>query len=303
MLIMKKHPILTVIIILVAVVILMSVIMTALGGFSGRTGGSPFAVKIGVIPIIGEIYDSTSILEQLKTFTDDSSIEAIIIRIDSSGGGVGAFQEIYREIIKTREIKKVVVSLGGVAASGGYYIAAAGDKIVANPCTITGSIGVIMSYVQFSELAEKIGFGIEVVKSGEFKDIGSPHRDLTERDKEVLKEVIDDIQNQFVNHVAEGRNLPPEKVREIADGRVLTGSMAKKRGLVDKLGNFEDAVSLAKELSGIEGEVNLIYPKRKKVRLLDLLVEEVAGSITRVLSKRMESKIEYRWNGFTKGTN
>ena len=303
MLIMKKHPILTVIIILVAVIILMSVFMTALGGFSGRTGGSPFSVKIGVIPIIGEIYDSTAILEQLKTFTNDSSIEAIIIRIDSPGGGVGAFQEIYREIIKTREIKKVVASLGGVAASGGFYIAAAGDKIVANPGTITGSIGVIMSYVQFGELAEKLGFSFEVVKSGEFKDTGSPYRELTERDKEVLKEVIDDIQSQFVNHVAEGRNLPPEQVREIADGRVFTGAMAKKQGLVDQLGNFEDAVSLAKELAGIEGEVSLIYPKRRKVRLLDLLIEEAAGSISRVLSKRMESKIEYRWNGFTKGTN
>ncbi|MFC1839394.1 signal peptide peptidase SppA [Thermodesulfobacteriota bacterium] len=300
---MKKHPILTVIIILITIVILMSVIMTALGGFSGRTGGSPFANKVGVIPVIGEIHDSTAILNHLKTFADDSSIKAIIIRIDSPGGGVGAFQEIYREIMKTREIKKVIVSLGGVAASGGFYIAAAGDKIVANPGTITGSIGVIMSYVQFSELAEKIGFSLEVIKSGEFKDIGSPHRELTERDKEVLKEVIDDIQNQFVNDVAEGRNLPPEKVREIADGRVFTGAMAKKRGLVDQLGNFEDAVSLAKELAGIEGEVSLIYPKRKRVRLLDLLIEEVAGSITRVLSKRMESKIEYRWNGFTKGTN
>ena len=298
---MKKHPILTVIIILAIIVILMSAIMTALGGFSGRPSTSPFASKVGVIPVVGEISDSTAVLQHLKTFTRDSSIKAIIVRIDSPGGGVGASQEIYREIMKTRETKKVIISLGGVAASGGFYIASAGDRIVANPGTITGSIGVIMEYVQFSELAKKIGFSLEVVKSGEFKDIGSPHRELTEKDREVLKEVIDDIQNQFVNAVAEGRNLPPEKVREIADGRVFTGAMAKKWGLVDQLGNFEDAVTLAKELAEIEGEVNLVYPKSRKVRLLDLLMGEVSEAISRVLSERMERKIEYRWNGFPKG--
>jgi protease-4 len=300
---MKKHPILTVIMILVAIVILMSLIMVALGGFSGRTGGMPFASKVGVVPIVGEIRDSTQILETLKAFTRDSSIKAIIIRIDSPGGGVGASQEIYQEIMKTRGIKKVVVSLGGLAASGGFYIAAAGDRIVANPGTITGSIGVIMEYFQFRELAEKIGFSLEVVKSGEFKDIGSPHRELSERDKQVLKDVIDDIQNQFVNAVADGRNIPAAKVREIADGRIFTGAMAKEWGLVDQLGNFEDAVSLTKDLAEIEGEVSLVYPKRKKVRLLDLLIEEVSEVITRVLSERMESRIQYRWNGFTEGTS
>ena len=298
---MKKHPILTVIIILVAVVIAMSLIMTAIGGFSGRTGGMPFASKIGVIPVVGEISDSTQILKNLKTFAKDSSIKAIIIRIDSPGGGVGASQEIYREIMKTRETKKVIASLGGLAASGGFYIAAAGDRIVANPGTITGSIGVIMEYVQFSELAEKLGLSLEVVKSGEFKDIGSPHRELTERDKEVLRAVIDDIQDQFVNAVAKGRNLPVEKIREIADGRVFTGAMAEKWGLVDRLGNFEDAVSLAKELTGIEGEVSLVYPERKKIRLLDLLIGEVSEAITRVLSESVEGTIEYKWNGFTGG--
>lgn len=298
---MKKHPILTAIIILVVIAALMSLIVTALGGFSGRTGGIPFASKVGVIPIVGEIRDSTQTLKNLKAFAEDSSIKAIIIRVDSPGGGVGASQEIYREIMRTREIKKVIVSLGGVAASGGFYIASAGDKIVANPGTITGSIGVIMEYVQFSDLAEKIGFSLEVVKSGEFKDIGSPHRELTERDKKVLKEVIDDIQNQFVEAVAEGRNLPTEKVKEIADGRVFTGAMAKKWGLVDELGNFEDSVNLAKELAEIEGEVSLVYPKIKKIRLLDLLIGELSEAITRVLSERMERKIEYRWNGFTGG--
>lgn len=297
---MKKHPFLTVVLILVVAVIFMGLVMTAVGGFSGRTHSIAFANKVGVIPVTGEIRDSAEILKNLKTFTRDGSILAIIIRIDSPGGGVGASQEIYREILRTRESKKVIISLGGVAASGGFYIAAAGDRIVSNPGTITGSIGVIMEYIQFSELAKKIGFGLEVIKSGEFKDIGSPHRELSERDRKVLGDVINDIQGQFVNAVAAGRNLPVEKVREIADGRIFTGAMAKEWGLVDELGNFEDAVLLTKELVGIEGEVSLVYPKKPRVRLLDLMMGEVSETMSRVLSDRLESSIEYRWSGFSK---
>lgn len=296
---MKKHPILTVILILVCVIALLSLLMSALSGSISRSSGITFANRVGVIPVTGAIEDSTVLLRQIIAFTKDKSIKAIILRIDSPGGGVGASQEIYREIERTRGIKKVIVSMGGVTASGGYYIASAADKIVANPGTITGSIGVIMQYYQYRDLAQKIGVKLEVIKSGEFKDIGNPDRELTEKDREILNAVISDIQTQFVDDVAKGRKLPAEKVREIADGRIFTGSMAKELGLVDQLGNFEDAVTVAKELAGIEGEVSLVYPERKKLRLLDVLLGEAAESMTRVIKNSTKSTIEYRWNGFS----
>ncbi|MBN2418495.1 MAG: signal peptide peptidase SppA [Deltaproteobacteria bacterium] len=301
---MKKHPILTVLVILACLIVLFSVLITTLSGSMGSSSGIAFTNKVGVIPIIGAIEDSTEVLGQLKNFTEDKSIKAIILRIDSPGGGVGASQEIYREIGRTREEKPVVVSMGGVAASGGFYIAAACDKIVANPGTITGSIGVIMQYYKYRELAEKIGFKQEVIKSGEFKDIGNPHRDLTEKDREILDAVISDIQSQFVDAVAAGRNLPVEKVREIADGRIFTGETAKKWGLVDELGNFEDAIILTKDIAGIDGEVNLVYPQKKKLKLLDILLGEAAESLSNILKNSMKNNsIEYRWDGFSSGMN
>ena len=300
---MKKHPLLTVFLILVCVIAVLSVLMTVLSGSIGRSSGIAFANKVGVIPITGAIEDSSQVLKQIITFAKDKSIKAIILRIDSPGGGVGASQEIYREIIRTREAKKVVVSMGGVAASGGYYIAAAADRIVANPGTITGSIGVIMQYYQYKELADKIGLKQVVIKSGEFKDIGNPDREMTEKDREILNAVITDILSQFVNSVATGRNLPPEQVREIADGRIFTGAMAKKLGLVDQLGNFEDAVALTKKLAGIEGEVNLVYPEKKRLHLLDILLGDTAESVSRIFHNSMKSGIEYRWDGPSSGIN
>ena len=294
---MKKHPILTVFLILGCLIVVLSVLIMALSGSISKSSGIAFSNKVGVIPIVGAIEDSTVVLKQLSDFTKDNSIKAIILRIDSPGGGVGASQEIYREIGRTREKKPVVVSMGGVAASGGFYIAAACDRIVANPGTITGSIGVIMQYYKYKELAEKIGFKQEVIKSGEFKDIGNPQRDLTERDRAILDAVISDVQSQFVDAVATGRNLPAEKVREIADGRIFTGAMAKELGLVDELGNFEDAVMLTKELSGIEGEVNLVYPQKKKLKLLDIVMGEAAESISGILKNKLKNGIEYRWDG------
>jgi protease-4 len=277
--------------------------MKAISGSISGSSGIAFTNKVGVIPIIGAIEDSTELLKQITIFAKDKSIKAIILRIDSPGGGVGASQEIYREVMRTRDTKKVVVSMGGTAASGGYYIAAAGNSIVANPGTITGSIGVIMQYYQYRELAEKIGLKMEVIKSGEFKDIGNPHRELTEKEREILDAVISDIQTQFVNDVATGRDLSPEKVREIADGRIFTGAMAKEWGLVDQLGNFEDAVALAKEYAEIDGEVNLVYPEKKRFSIIDLLRGEATESISKALKNISGTSIEYRWYGFSRGMN
>ena len=263
----------------------------------GPSHGLTFGDRIGVIPIKGMISNSAPILRQLVKFKKDKRIKVIILRIDSPGGGVGPSQEIYREVRKTLKTKKVITSMGSLAASGGYYIASATDKIVANPGTLTGSIGVIMEFIQIEDFIKKLGIGLEVIKSGEFKDVGSPHRRLTEKDRELLKDLISDIQRQFVNAVAKGRGLSVEKVREIADGRVLSGAQAKELGLVDYLGNFEDAVDRAKNMAGITGDVTLVFPEKAKLRLLDFILQSAVRTIIRDIINSLKIRLEYRWDG------
>jgi protease-4 len=290
----KTHPILTVLIIIGAVALFLCTTLLIVVTMLGSSSDFSFGAKIGVIPVEGAIMESDTIVSQMKKFGDDKGIKAIVLRINSPGGGVGPSQEIYREVQRTVSKKRVIASMGGVAASGGYYIAAAADKIVASPGTITGSIGVIMEFVRFEELLGKIGISLEVLKSGEFKDIGSPHRKLTERDRQVIDALIADIQKQFVTAVAEGRNIQIEKVQEIADGRIFSGAQAKEFGLVDLLGNFEDAVSLAKELAGIEGDVTLVFPKRNAMSLWGALFDSAAKSVLK-LTRQCRAQIEYRW--------
>jgi protease-4 len=292
----KKHPILIVLAILAGVGLVLGITMIIVLKIFSPSSNLPFSAKIGVIPIEGTILTSQAVTAQLVKFEKDKSIKAVILRINSPGGAVGPTQEIYREVQKTVETKKVVASLGGVAASGGYYIAAAAKKIVANPGTITGSIGVLMEFVRFEELLKKIGVKLEVLKSGEFKDIGSPHRKLTDRDKELLSALITDIQKQFVEAVASGRNLTLEKTHEIADGRIFSGARAKELGLVDVLGNFQDAVEIAKNMAGIKGDVTLVYPKKSKLELWDLFFDSAADSVIKRIHE-MKTRIEYRWNG------
>lgn len=258
----KKHPILTVLVILAGVSLLLCTTVVLILKIFSPSSNFSFKDKIGVISIDGTINGSRSITSQLIRFRKDKGIKAIILRINSPGGSVGPTQEIYREVRKTIQTKKVIASMGGVAASGGYYIAAAANKIVANPGTITGSIGVIMEFVRFDHLLKNIGINFEVLKSGEFKDIGSPHRELTERDRALIKSLIANIQKQFVEAVAKGRDMSNEKVQKIADGSIFSGAQAKELGLVDMLGNFEDAVELAKTMAGIKGDVTLVYSKR-----------------------------------------
>ena len=292
----KIHPVLTVFIILGAIVLFLGIITIAFNLFF-KSPDLSISNKIGVIHIEGIISDPEPVLSQLVEFRDDRRIKAIILRIDSPGGGVGASQEIYSEVRKTNRTKKVIVSLGGTAASGGYYIASAGDKIVASPGTLTGSIGVIMEFIQIQELFKKIGVNLEVLKSGEYKDIGSPYRELTEKDRGLLIDLISDIQEQFINAVAKGRNIPVEKVREIADGRILTGAMAKDLGLVDQLGNFRDAVDLAKNMAGIKGEADLVLPKKKGIRIWDLIFQQATKAINSAVNDNLTPQLEYRWSG------
>ena len=219
--------------------------------------------RIGVIEVNGVIKDSRSILENLVKFEKNKHIKAILLRINSPGGAVGPSQEIYMELIKTRKKKPVIASLGTIAASGGYYIAAAATKIIAAPGTLTGSIGVKLELANVQKLLEKIGIEPVVLKSVPYKDIGSPFREVTPEEKEILVKLLQDIHRQFVADIAKGRHLPLKKVEAIADGSIFTGKEAQKLGLVDMLGNFEDAVKEAARLAGIKGEPNLYYPKKK----------------------------------------
>lgn len=293
----KGHPILAVIIILAAIGLFLGLVMTLLFTVAGPSEVFSFKEKIGVLPIEGTITESDPLVAQLVEFRKDRRIKAIILRVNSPGGGVGPSQEIYREIRKTIETKKVVASLGSVAASGGYYVACAANKIVSNPGTLAGSIGVIMEFVQVEELLKKIGVSVEVLKTGEFKDIGSFHRKLSERDREMIRTLVFDVQRQFVEAVAQGRDLPVEKVREIADGRVLSGAQCKDLGLVDQLGNFEDAVELAKTLTGIKGEVTLVYPKKPRGKWWNLFLQDTSRAVFRGIRDALMLRLEYRWEG------
>lgn len=225
-------------------------------------GYSPFkGDKISVVKIEGIISDTTSssifrenttsssALEQIIKLTADKNTKAIVIRINSPGGTVAASQELYKAILKAKSKKPVVITMGDVAASGGYYIASAGDIILANPGTLTGSIGVITSYLNFTELLKKYGVQGITVKAGKYKDIGNATRHLTEEEKKILQALLDNSYKQFINDVAKGREMPVEKVAKIAEGLIYTGEQAYKIGLVDKLGDYYDAIKKAQELA------------------------------------------------------
>jgi protease-4 len=235
--------------------------------------------RIAVVGLRGIILDAKNPVELLKKYRKDDRVKAIIVRVDSPGGSVAAAQEIYREIVRTLPQKKVVISMGNVATSGGYYIAAAGNRIMANPGTLTGSIGVVMQFSNVQEVMHKVGVSLEVVKSGAFKDIGSPVRRMKPEERRLLEGVIQNVHRQFVDIVAEARRLPKSEVEKIADGRIFTGEQAKALGLVDELGSLEDAVELTKKMARISGEVKLVYPEKKKFSLWDLILNRVMGEI------------------------
>ncbi|MDD9304416.1 MAG: signal peptide peptidase SppA [Desulfobacter sp.] len=251
-----------------------TVMSSGMGDPLGNTEGN-----IGIVEVVGPIMSSKTIVDQIKAFREDDQIKAIILRIDSPGGGIGPSQEIYRELIKTRDHKKVVASMGSVAASGGYYIAAAAQGIVANPGTITGSIGVIMEYANLMEIAKKIGISPVVIKSGEFKDMGSPLRELKEAEKVLLQQLVDELHSQFVSDAAVARNMKAADMAKLADGRIYTGQKALTLKLVDRLGNLDDAVQWAGDLAGIDGKLIPVYPKEDKMTFIRKLAETLFKDI------------------------
>ena len=247
--------------------------------------------NIGVVEVTGPILSSRKIIEDLKEFMDDDAIEAIILRVDSPGGGIGPSQEIYRELMKTREAKTVIASMGSVAASGGYYIACATQGIVANAGTITGSIGVIMEYANIEQIAKKIGISPVVIKSGEYKDMGSPMRELKDTEKQLFQNLVDELHAQFVSDAADARNMETDVMAKLADGRVYTGQTAMKLKLIDRIGNMDDAVQWAGQMAGIEGELTLVYPKEDKITLFRKLTETLFQDVN--LGSRVSEQFRY----------
>ena len=250
--------------------------------------------KVALVKIVGGIYDSKPILSQLDKIEESRAVKAVVLRLETPGGAVAASQEIYRKLKYLRDEKNlpIVASMGNVAASGGYYVALGADTIIANPGTITGSIGVIASILQYHRLFEKVGVGVEIVKSGKFKDTGSPFRGMTGEEKKYLQSLIDDTYDQFVHAVADGRNLDVAEVELLADGRVYTGRQAKELGLIDLLGGLDEAIQIAGELGGISGEPQVIELAKKKLTLLDILLSDLEEIIFLKLGLAIPLKYE-----------
>lgn len=243
------------------------------------------ANTIGILEIDGIIFDSREILEHMDELVEDDGVKALVVRINSPGGVIAPTQEVYRELRRLREDGMVVVaSFGDVAASGGYYIGAAADKIVANPGTLTGSIGVIIEFMNFRGALEKLMIKAETIKSGPFKDTGNPARDMRDDEREVMGEIVTNLYEQFLRAIAEGRGMDIEAIRPHADGRVFSGEMAMGYGLVDRMGTLRDAVDWTAELAGIQGEPELVYPRPRPMSFLEMLAESGAQSIARVLA-------------------
>jgi protease-4 len=221
--------------------------------------------RIALIRVEGVILDAQTTIADLKRFSENPLVKAIVLRIDSPGGGVVPSQEIHDAVkrVKNKSNKAIIASMGTVAASGGYYIAAATDRIIANPGTLTGSIGVIMEMANVEGLLKKVGVEGIVIKSGRFKDAGSPLRRMTEEERKLMQSVMDDVHHQFIQAVAEGRSLEISEVQPLADGRIFTGRQAKEARLVDELGDLDDAIHLAADIVGIEGEPKVLEPRRR----------------------------------------
>ncbi len=282
-----------------AVIVLFFVFAIALlfNGSETEDVSTGTAGTIAIVEVNEAIVSSEHIVNQIKRYRENTNVRAIVVRVESPGGGVSASQEIYQEIKKTREYgKPIVVSMGSVAASGGYYIAVGASKIVANPGSITGSIGVISQFMHVNELLDKIGITSTTIKSGKLKDAGSPFREANEDDKKYFQEMIDDVYDQFVTTVAVERKLDKSLVKKYADGRVFTGRKAYELKLIDTLGTYQDAIKIAAGLAEIYGTPRVIK-ERKKERITDLIFGEVRNEFTQLKNELLNQPIvQYRYH-------
>ncbi len=253
--------------------------------------------KIAMVEVNGAILDSYDIVRQIRNYRRDDEIKGIIIRIDSPGGAVAPAQEIYDEVLKVRaDKKKIYTSMGSLAASGGYYIASASDRIFANPGTLTGSIGVIMAFSNAEKLMNKIGLRPEVIKSGKFKDTGSPLRSMTKKERQYLQSVVNDVHQQFVEAVAKGRNMDIKEASKFADGRIFTGRKAHEMKLVDDLGGLELTISKLGEALGIEGRPKVVYEEPEESFMDWLLSSKVSENLQSNLTGSRFPTLQYLWS-------
>ncbi|MDO5575611.1 MAG: signal peptide peptidase SppA [Fibrobacter sp.] len=246
------------------------------GSGDSKSLSSGFGKKIGLVKVEGAIYQSNSIVEQLRSFRQDKNISGVLLRVDSPGGGVAPSQEIYNEVMRYKsENKPLVVSMGNTAASGGYYISSPAQKIFAAPGTITGSIGVIMSLPMYKELGDKLGIQVRTLKAGELKDMGSPYRGITSKENHHFDLLLKDIHNQFIDDVARGRGMPRDSVAVLANGSVYTGNMALANNLIDTLGGYEDALDYLRKISGAGSQAKVVERKKPSSALGEWLIEEI----------------------------
>lgn len=279
--------------------VMVLVVFTGVFFYAYLTGGDSKALAlfsgdgVGVLQIEGAIDDSQSVLTELRRLKEMPWVKAIVVRIDSPGGAVAPTQEIFEEIQRAKKRKPFIASMGGMATSGGYYIAAACDKIVANPGTLTGSIGVIMQLSNFEELMKKVGVKGINIKSGANKDIGSPFQPLSAEGREILQSLVDNVHSQFVAAVAQGRGMEESQVRKLADGRVYSGAQAKQLGLIDQFGGLQDAIDLAAKRAGIEGEPAVYYSRPEQEHWWERIFMGVFGQR---LPGRERGWLRYEWS-------
>jgi protease-4 len=272
---MKRRDSILLIFMGLAMVLFLVILFSGLpsGSSDGGFALTDFGDRVALVEVKGQITSPDWTVKQIRHWAEQDNVAAIVIRLDSPGGGVSASQEIFEEIGKAREKgKKVVASLGSVAASGALYIACGVDTVIANPGSLTGSIGVILQFPVFEGLMDKVGIRLETVRSGEFKDVGNPGRSITPREEEMLQAVIDNTYDQFVDVVAEGRGLSRDSVLTFATGAIFTGEQAIDLGLVDILGDYQDAIDIAAEMAGIDPDPKTVrHVKKRRVSLFDLM--------------------------------
>jgi len=292
---MKKRPFVWAAVFLLAVMVLFVAVVLVVGKGRGATRLLAGGDKIAVVEVLGPIVTARDTIDKLDEFAEDRKVRAIVIRIDSPGGSVGPSQEIHDAVKRIGKKKPVYVSMGSVAASGGYYIAVAADKIFANPGTLTGSIGVIMEFTNVMKLMNKIGLKSRVIKSGVHKDIGSPMREMTAEEKKLLQELIDDVYGQFVGAVSAGRHLPEKRVRALADGRIYTGRQAKELGLIDELGGLHATIAAVAKRVGISGKPEVVYPEKPRGALIDYFVEKSLSHLQQLTTMDNGAAVQLMW--------
>lgn len=267
----KREKVLSIALFAVVIVFLINVMVSTIKRSSTILSG-----KLGLVEIKEAIFSSDEIVREIRFFEKRKDVKGVLLRIESPGGSVGAVQEIYRELLRLKEKKPVVASMGSIAASGGYYIACAANKIIANPGTITGSIGVILQYVNVEGVLKKIKLKPIVFKSGKFKDTGSPFRSLDEDEKRYLQSLVNELYLQFRDAVKKNRRLSDKVLDTVANGMVFTGKTALEKGLIDSIGNISDAIDALKELSGIKGEPKIIRAPKPKISILKRLLRIIS---------------------------